>query len=173
MECVLFIGLPASGKSTFFRERFAATHACVSKDAMRSARNRERRQLREVEAHLAAGRSVVIDNTNPRRETRRGTIDVARRAGARVVAYWFDTRVDDCLQRNRERSGEQRVPDVAIFSAAKGFERPELDEGIHQTFRVGLVGTDAFEVTCLESSHEDSGAERSAAFSVAREGTGS
>jgi predicted kinase len=40
MECVILIGLPASGKSTFFRERFAATHDHVSKDLLRNNRSR-------------------------------------------------------------------------------------------------------------------------------------
>ena len=30
-ELIVFVGLQASGKSTFFRERFAATHDLVSK----------------------------------------------------------------------------------------------------------------------------------------------
>jgi predicted kinase len=32
MELVIFIGLQASGKSTFYHERFARTHVHVSKD---------------------------------------------------------------------------------------------------------------------------------------------
>jgi predicted kinase len=34
MELVVFIGLPASGKSSFYRQRFSSTHALVSKDRM-------------------------------------------------------------------------------------------------------------------------------------------
>lgn len=65
IELVIFSGLQAAGKTTFFRERFAATHEHVSKDAWPNARKREARQRRLVEAHLRAGRSVVVDNTNP------------------------------------------------------------------------------------------------------------
>ena len=43
-ELVIFVGLQASGKSTFFREGFAATHEHVSKDLFRNNRNRNRRQ---------------------------------------------------------------------------------------------------------------------------------
>lgn len=43
-ELAVLVGLQASGKSTFVAPRFAATHAIVSKDLMRSARHRERRQ---------------------------------------------------------------------------------------------------------------------------------
>lgn len=71
MELVVFVGLQASGKSTFFRERFAATHEHVSKDLFRNNRNRDRRQRQLIEAALAAGSPVVVDNTNPTPEDRR------------------------------------------------------------------------------------------------------
>ena len=65
MELVIFVGLQASGKSTFFRERFAATHEHVSKDLFRNNRDRNRRQAQLIEAALGKGVSVVVDNTNP------------------------------------------------------------------------------------------------------------
>ena len=39
LELVIFVGLQASGKSTFFRERFATTHELVSKDLLRNNKN--------------------------------------------------------------------------------------------------------------------------------------
>jgi predicted kinase len=44
MELVIFIGLQATGKSTFFRERFTAPHEHVSKDLFRSDRNPSKRR---------------------------------------------------------------------------------------------------------------------------------
>jgi len=52
VELVILVGLQASGKSTFFRERFAATHEHVSKGLFRNNRNRNRRQRELVEAAL-------------------------------------------------------------------------------------------------------------------------
>jgi hypothetical protein len=60
-ECVILIGLPGAGKTTFFRERFAATHDHVSKDLLRNTRYPSRRQPQLLEASLAAGRPVVVD----------------------------------------------------------------------------------------------------------------
>ncbi len=54
LELVIFTGLPGSGKSTYYREHFAATHVHVSKDLMPNVRARDERQWREIEAALAA-----------------------------------------------------------------------------------------------------------------------
>ncbi|MEO1348280.1 MAG: AAA family ATPase [Cyanobacteria bacterium J06635_15] len=65
MELVILMGLQASGKSTFFQTHFASTHVHISKDLMRNNKNRRRRQSQLLIEALAAGQSVVVDNTNP------------------------------------------------------------------------------------------------------------
>ena len=42
MDMVIFIGIQATGKSTFFQEQFADTHVRVNLDMLRT-RHRERR----------------------------------------------------------------------------------------------------------------------------------
>src|SRR5947199_8288531 len=58
---VILVGLPASGKSTYYFQHLAATHVHVSKDLLA----RGARQEPLIEKALAAGQSVVVDNTNP------------------------------------------------------------------------------------------------------------
>jgi predicted kinase len=147
MECVILIGLPASGKSTFYRERLAATHALVSKDAMRNNRQPQRRQDQMIAEALAAGRSVVVDNTNPRAADRAPIIALARRFGADVAGYFFPTEPAIALRRNRQRQGRDRVPDVAIFVAKKRLEPPTYAEGFDSLFTVDVKDeTRAFDV---------------------------
>lgn len=136
MECVILIGLPASGKSTFFRERFAGTHDHVSKDLLRNNRHPQRRQEHLIGESLASGRSVVIDNTNPTIAVRAPLIAAARAHGAQVVGYFFVTAAGDALRRNRARQGRERVPDVAIFTARKRLQQPTLAEGFDRLFQV-------------------------------------
>ena len=138
MECVILVGLPGSGKTTFFRERFAATHVHVSKDAMRNNKHPVRRQEQLIEEALKAGRSVVVDNTNPRAADRAGIIAAARRHGAEVVGYFFPTEAGDALRRNRAREGRGRVPDVAIFTTRKRLEVPTYAEGFDRLYVVLL-----------------------------------
>jgi predicted kinase len=147
MDVIILIGLQATGKSSFYQERFARSHDLISKDRFRNARRPQTRQLRLLEGSLSAGRSVVIDNTNATREARSALILVARRHGAVVTGYYFESKVDESLRRNQAREGKSRVPDVAIYSTIKVLERPRLDEGFDRLFHVRLSSKGGFEVT--------------------------
>ena len=145
VELVIFVGLQGAGKSTFFRGRFAATHEHVSKDLFPNNKNRSRRQGELVEAALGAGRSVVVDNTNPTPEDRRPLVELGRGFGAGVFCYHFSSGVRECLARNARREGRARVPDVAIFATAKKLIPPSREEGFDEIYAVRLVDA-AFEV---------------------------
>ena len=147
MECVILVGLPASGKTTFFRQRLAATHDHVSKDVMRHNRRPQRRQEQLIAEALAAGRSVAVDNTNPSAAVRAPLIALARSHGAQVVGYFFPADAKDALRRNRLREGRARVPDVAIFTTRKKLEPPRYEEGFDHLYVVTMnESAGAFEV---------------------------
>jgi predicted kinase len=131
-ELVLFVGLPASGKSTYYYAHLAGTHVHVSRDLMPAARNRDARQLAEIEKALGAGKSVVVDNTNPSPQVRAPLIAVGRRHGARVIAVYFPTEVRVAIMRNRGREGAARVPNVAIFTTQKKLVPPSMEEGFDE-----------------------------------------
>jgi predicted kinase len=146
LEVVIFIGLQASGKTSFFRARLDRTHVQVSKDQFRHAKKPNARQERLIVAALQEGRSVVVDNTNVTIEDRLSVIEIARRFGARVVGYYFESRVSECRERNRVREGKSRVPDVALYSMVKQLVRPSYAEGFDELFYVRIQGGFDFEV---------------------------
>ncbi|SFO69670.1 AAA domain-containing protein [Geodermatophilus dictyosporus] len=123
------VGLQGAGKSTWVARHLAATHAVVSKDHWPRARRREARQQRVVAELLAAGRSVVVDNTSPSPEERAPLVAAARAAGVPVRAVWVDTPVEDCLARNDAREGRARVPLVGVLAARARLRPPSEDEG--------------------------------------------
>jgi predicted kinase len=151
VELVVFSGLQASGKTSYFRSRFAASHVHVSKDAWPNARNRERRQQRLVAEALGRGESVVVDNTNPSPLERRPLVELGRLAGARVIAYCFVSTVDEALARNATRAGRARVADVGIFTVAGRLVAPAADEGFDERFEV-RIANGAFVVSALTAS---------------------
>jgi predicted kinase len=137
-ECVILIGLPAAGKTSFYREYFSRTHDHVSKDLMRSTRRPGRRQEQLIEESLSNGRSVVVDNTNASVAVRAPVLRLARAHGAQLLGYYFPAEAAEVLRRNRTREGRDRVPDVAIFAVRKQLEPPSFAEGFDRLFRVRL-----------------------------------
>jgi predicted kinase len=146
VDVVILVGLPAAGKTTFFQQRFAATHVHVSKDLWPKSADKNARQARELKAALSSGRSVVIDNTNPTVADRAPVIAAAREHGARVVGYYVTAEPREAIGRNRGREGKARVPNVAIFTAAKRMAVPARSEGFDELYRVTAAGDGGFDV---------------------------
>jgi len=113
MELVLFIGIQATGKSGFYRERFFRTHVRVNLDMLKT---RFREELL-VKACIEGKTKFVVENTNITREERARYIVTARNACFRIIGYFFESRVSDARERNRTRPENDRVPEVGIFSA--------------------------------------------------------
>ena len=134
-ELALLIGIPASGKTTFFRDRLLATHVRVSRDLLRTKHREERFFALCVETGMA----VAVDNTNPSRADRARFIAPAKAAGFRVVGYYFRSVPDECLARNALRVGDACIPTAGVLSCAARLERPDRSEGFDALHHVRLI----------------------------------
>jgi predicted kinase len=134
VEAVIFIGLQGAGKSTFYKERFFDTHLRINLDMLKT-RHRERRLL---SACAETGLAFVVDNTNPTRAERAVYIQAAKEAGFRIVGYYFQSKVEDCKRRNKQRLGDRQVPLRGILGTAGRMELPSLDEGFDELHYVRI-----------------------------------
>ncbi len=128
MEAVIFVGIQATGKSSFYREYFFDTHVRINLDMLKT---RHREQLL-VRACIEARQPFVVDNTNPTVEERVRYIEPARSAGFRVIGYYFHSTVGEALVRNARRKGKARVPEKGIFGTRKRLQVPSLEEGFDE-----------------------------------------
>ena len=142
MEAVILIGIQGSGKSTFYKARLADTHVRINLDMLKT-RHREKLFF---DACLAAKQRFVVDNCNPSQDDRRRYIEPAKAAGFKVVGYYLQSRVDDCKERNEQRTGKQAVPLKAILGAAGRLELPSYEEGFDKLFYVRVDGNGGFKV---------------------------
>jgi len=78
-------------------------------------------------------------------ENRRPLIQLGLEFG-KVVGYYFDSTVRQCVARNRRRTGKAQVPDVAIFATTKKLVPPSYSEGFDELFRVRLTDDYTFEI---------------------------
>ena len=141
-EMIIFTGIPASGKTTFYEQNFAATHTHISLDILHT-RNQENKMLEEV---FASGKSCVIDNTNVFVADRKKYIEVGKWYGYKIIGYYFRSSIDECRIRNDQRQGKKQVPEVALRYKAAHLERPAMQEGFDELYYVKIVD-DKFETT--------------------------
>src|SRR5205823_1808061 len=146
MELIVFIGLQGSGKSTFYYTYFAATHDYISRDLLGNNKNPNRRQLQLIESAFQAKHSVVVDNTNPTFEVRKLLIELGHLYGATITGYYFEPNLKQSLERNKQRSGKAKVPDVAIYATNKKLEPPAYAEGFDKIYIVRTAANALFEI---------------------------
>ena len=140
---VIAVGLPGSGKSTWFAERGIAP---LSSDQMRvllSGDEENQRIHQEVfeglrallELRLRIGQPVsYVDATHLKRIHRAPYFEIAERYGAVVDALWFDAPLETCLMRNQAR--DRKVPATAMEELAAGMEEPTVEEGFSEIRRI-------------------------------------
>jgi predicted kinase len=136
VEAILFMGLQASGKSTFYQKHFFNSHVRISMDLLKT-RNREQKFLNVC---LQTSAKLVVDNTNPRIEDRARYISQCKERRYQVVGYFFQTSLPEALARNRAREGKEKVKDIALYDVRKKLQPPSFEEGFDQLFSVRLQG---------------------------------
>jgi predicted kinase len=135
MEAVLFCGIQAAGKTTFYVERFLRTHLRISMDMLHT-RNKEKQLLHLC---LLLQQRFVVDNTNPTKKERQKYIEAAQLHKFRVIGYYFHTDVASAIARNATRSGKELVPGAGIRGTYKKLEPPDYEEGFDMLYRVELT----------------------------------
>ncbi|MFJ4950542.1 AAA family ATPase [Streptomyces sp. NPDC088760] len=146
-DVAVLVGLQASGKTSFYAQCLSDRYELVSKDLFpRGARNKQRRQMRLLAEHLAAGRAVAVDNTNPSPQEWGPLVEAAHARGATVTAYWFPPDAAGSLGRNAGREGRNRVPDVGVLATLKRLRRPTAADGFDAVHEVRFDGRGGFEV---------------------------
>ena len=146
MEAVIFIGLQATGKSSFYLARFFASHIRINLDMLKT-RRREELLLR---ACLAMPQSFVVDNTNPTVEERARYIPAARAAGFQIVGYYFESSLADAIRRNSTRPPEAQVPAKAIGATRKKLQLPAPGEGFDALYTVQIAPAGGFQVAAWD-----------------------
>jgi predicted kinase len=143
MEAIIFIGIQASGKSTFYSCQFATTHLRINLDMLKT-RHREKRLL---ETCLEIGQPLVVDNTNPTLEDRQRYIEPAKNHNFKVIGYYFESKILSAIDRNQHRPAPQQVPEKGIRGTHARLVIPKDDEGFDELYYVRLLPAGGFEIT--------------------------
>jgi predicted kinase len=133
---VLAIGLPGSGKTTWFKRRGVTP---LSSDTLRSILFDSITEQRYQSLVFSTLRSLLrarliakmpwnyVDATNLSPRERRQWIHMAKDFGFEVHAVFFDVPVEVCMERNRKR--ERVVPEDVMQRMAAKLKPPTFAEG--------------------------------------------
>ncbi len=133
---MLAIGLPGSGKTTWFGRRGVTP---LSSDMLRSVLFDDVEEQRYQGLVFSTLRSLLrarliarmpwnyVDATNHSPRERRQWIHMARGLGYEVHAVFFDVPLEVCLERNQRR--ERVVPEDALRRMAAKLRPPTFEEG--------------------------------------------
>ncbi|MBX9691584.1 MAG: DNA 3'-phosphatase, partial [Cyanobacteria bacterium] len=136
-EMVIFVGMPASGKSTLAKKVFeAAGYVRANNDD----HGNKQKCLKICTEALKRGASCVVDNTNPDAETRKQFISLAKEHGVKQIRCFFMStprEICDHLNLLREEMHHvKRVPDVALNTFNARLVKPTASEGFTEVTEI-------------------------------------
>ncbi len=134
MELILFIGIQATGKSSFYKEHFFNSHVRISLDLL----NTRNKQQQFMNTCFGLQTAFVVDNTNLTVEVRKAFLEQAKANKYQIKGYYFQSKLADSLARNEKRHGKERIPEIGIKGAYKKLELPTFEEGFDEINYVEL-----------------------------------
>lgn len=129
---VLMMGIQGSGKSTFYHNYLADSYVRVNLDTLKT---RHQEEMLIVDC-FKNGKSFAVDNTNPTKADRQRYISLAECFEYRIVGYFMESKLQDCIKRNDQRTGKAKIPAIAIAATSNKLQMPSYEEGFDELYFV-------------------------------------
>ena len=134
MEAIIFCGIQASGKTTFYKDNFLKSHVRISLDMLKT-KNRVHKLL---EFCLETQQAFVSDNTNVTIEERKKYIQPSKEKGFTIIGFYFQSKISESIERNNSRAGKENIPERGILGTYKKLEIPTYTEGFDTLYYVEI-----------------------------------
>ena len=135
-EVVIFVGSPASGKTTFYERHFMSlNYAHINQDTLKTQPKCKAALIAAIES----GRSAVVDNTNPSAAARKNILEILLSRKIPARCFWFQAEPKLTRHLNIHRSLTRktyRLPEVAFAAYESRFQEPQLSEGFSEVVKI-------------------------------------
>lgn len=135
-EVIIMVGIQGSGKSLLSRWIKQQNAFIIYNIISRDVEGSMKRCLNKMEKSLIAGCNVIIDNTNPTKDSRRPYIELAKKYdfNVRIINIGKLFEEYNMAQHNNYyrhcKFGLPLIPNVALYKFLKDFEEPDIEEGV-------------------------------------------
>jgi len=140
-ELVIFVGFPASGKSTFAKKHMIPKgYVHVNRDTLKT----KEKCIKVAKQALDEGSSVVVDNTNPSLEARGEFLALAKKHKIQARCFFFDVKQDLAAHLNKYREFQSdgvhtAVPSIAYNMYRNKLTLPTEEEGFVEVKKINFV----------------------------------
>lgn len=136
---IVLVGPPACGKTTFVKNQsLKGNH--ISRDKIRFSLLEDgesyfgkedlvfNEYVKQIQESLDAGQRTYADATHLNEKSRNKLLDRLNLENVDIYMVVFDTTLKDCLERNSQREGRERVPDAALKRMYLSKTNPKGDQ---------------------------------------------
>ncbi|KJE95844.1 polynucleotide kinase-3'-phosphatase [Capsaspora owczarzaki ATCC 30864] len=139
-ELIVMTGFPASGKSTFVRQKLVpAGYVHINRDTLGTWQ----KCVAATRDALRAGKSVVVDNTSPDTESRGRYVAEAKALGIPARAFVMNTTYEHALHNNAFREAtdptHEHVSRIGFNMYRSKYSDPTAAEGFTEVLRINFA----------------------------------
>ena len=133
---IIMVGYPASGKS-FISKYISNNHnyIIINQDTLKTKAKCKLECIKNINNN----KSIIIDATNPNKESRKFYIDIAKEHNYKISIYHMTTSKELSMHNNYYRSlinNIKSIPTLVYNIYKSKFEKPELTENVFEIIKI-------------------------------------